>query len=175
MKRGLIVAGFAVAVAHGAPPARPATDFKGYALGAPAPLEKLAEEWLLRCKDQFSGKKLCTGYSSVGNVHAELTVTIGESGELEDVFAVFKADRYSVVRTAALAKYGKPTKERRAPVQTKAGATFPSETLSWTRKDGAQITLTMHAETINQSALLLQSRESVAEMLKAERSRKVDL
>lgn len=163
--------------AFAAPPAP--TEFKGHVLGAPARMEALEAEWLLRCSDQFSGKKACRGYSSIAEVHSQVMATIGVDGRLDEINLFFASDRYQDVRRAMEAKYGKPQRVDRSPVQTKAGTLFHNETATWKRPDRAEISLTMRAGDVNTSLVMLQSAAAVADsnadFKKREAARKGDL
>ena len=159
--------------------APPATEFKGHALGSPAPLDRLSEEWLLKCKDLFSGKKDCTGYASIAEAPGDLTVTIGADGVLEQVNVFFPADRFALVKQALISKYGPPTRSWQRPVQTKSGAVFSGELNSWRRSDGSRILATLRSSDVETSLVTFTSAAAAAEIDRAgearERSRKADL
>lgn len=79
-------------------------------------------------------------------------------GNLERVNVYFDPQSFDAVRYALIARYGKPTSNVKALVQSVSGGKAVNTTVTWLPAGGAEIVLIRYPEKLTQSALFMVSK-----------------
>lgn len=93
--------------------------------------------------------------------------------KVESVSVSFHINGYKLVRDALTVKYGKPTDETINTVQSRAGASFQSESLSWNRADG-NISLVERSAEIERSAVVMSTKKYLTHTEEREKRQSVE-
>lgn len=85
-------------------------------------------------------------------------------GKIESINVTFSKNGFLTVRDALIIKYGEPTERKIEEWKNRAGATFQSQALTWTRPDG-EIRISQLGGRIDESRLTMYSPKYKANLL----------
>ena len=77
-------------------------------------------------------------------------------GKVEGITVTFHENGFPTVRDALIIKYGEPTEKKTETMHNRAGASFDSQVLTWSRPDG-EIRISELGATVDESLLTMQS------------------
>lgn len=77
-------------------------------------------------------------------------------GKVESISVTFNKTGFSTVRDALIIKYGEPSEKKINALQNRAGASFESQTLTWSRPDG-EIHISEIGSKVDESRLMIYS------------------
>lgn len=85
-----------------------------------------------------------------------------EDGIAESLYVTAKHKDYSNLKAILIERYGQPTSQASSTVRTKAGASFPSESLTWR---GTKITIELdeRAARVDQSSVFFSTNNAIAQ------------
>ena len=116
-----------------------AYDFKGLHMGAPTSAEDVLDKLNIVCGEGVESSLVCNGMTTVADVDAQANIVIDASGKLQRVALTFHAAYFAGALDALVAKFGKPTRTLRVPLQNVYGARYVRIERLWANRRGDRI------------------------------------
>jgi len=120
----------------------------------------VADSWRdVRCYDSLG----CMAPLSVGGVETKVYLFFGDQG-LDDVSLTFPPLHFDTMVGAFLGLYGPPTTREQQTVQSRMGASFLNDTLTW-HGDTVDMTLQKYGSKVTESKAIIRTKAGTARLL----------